>query len=210
VPLPEGLSLPWPKGADLVLQLHLHLTGKPESEQSKIGIFLTDKPPSKTTVDMLLDDRRIDIPPGEKAYRTRDFLFLPVDADVFGLFPHMHWLGREVRVTAKMPDGKEQTLLWINDWNFKWQMYYQYSKPVRLPAGTEVIMDCVHDNSADNPNNPALTPQRVRWGEQTLDEMSDVVVQVIPADKADIPRLRTYIEQRHRAREKTVATSLNR
>ncbi|MEP7015177.1 MAG: ascorbate-dependent monooxygenase [Verrucomicrobiota bacterium] len=192
VPLPEGLSLPWPKGADLVLQLHFHLSGKPESEQSRIGIFLTDHPPSKSSVDVLLEDRRIDIPPGEKAYRSRDSEVLPVAVDVFGLFPHMHWLGKEVKVIARMPGGKKRTLLWINDWDFKWQMYYQYSKPVRLPAGTELIMECVHDNSIDNLNNPSLTPQRVRWGIQTFDEMSDVVVQMIPVNQTDVPRLQAY------------------
>lgn len=208
VPLPEGLSVPWPKGADFVLQLHLHLSGKPESEQSKIGIYLTDQPPSKSTVDLLLEDRRIDIAPGQKAYRTRDYLFLPAEVDIFGLFPHMHWLGKEVKVTAKILGGEEQTLLWINDWNFKWQMYYQNVKPVRLPAGTELLMECVHDNSADNPNNPSLTPQRVVFGEQTFNEMSDVVVQVIPVNKTDIPRVWSYVEQRHRRKEKDFQATL--
>jgi len=200
IPLPEGFSVRWPNGADLVLQLHLHLSGKPESEQSKIGIYLTDQPPSKPTMNVLLENRRIDISPGDRAYHTRDFFFVPADVDLLGLFPHMHWLGKEVKVTAKMPGGEEQTLLWIKDWDFRWQLYYQYSKPVRLPAGTELIMECVHDNSADNPNNPSLTPQRVRWGEQTLNEMSDVVVQMIPVNRAEIPVFRAYFNQRHRQR----------
>ena len=185
VPLPEGFSLPWPKGADLILQLHLSLSGKPESEQSTIGIYLTNQAPTKSMIDVLLEDRRIDIPPGEKAYRTHDALFLPAAADVFGLYPHMHRLGRDVKVTARLPGGEEKILLWINDWNFNWQMYYQDLKPVRLSANTELVMDCVHDNSTDNPNNPSLIPQRVRWGEQTRNEMSDVVIQLIPADEAD-------------------------
>jgi hypothetical protein len=200
VPLPEGFSVRWPKGADLVIQLHLHLSGKREFEQSKIGIYLTDQPPSKSTMDILLEDHRIDIPPGDKAYHTRDFIFVPVDVDVFGLFPHMHWLGKDVKVKARMPGGEEQTLLWINDWNFKWQMYYQFAQPLRLPAGTELIMECVHDNSADNPNNPSTTPQQVRWGEETLNEMSNVVVQLIPLKRADVPKLRDYFDQRHRRR----------
>jgi hypothetical protein len=200
VPLPEGFSVRWPKGADLVLQLHLHLSGKPESEQSKIGIYLTDQPPSKQTMDVLLEDRRIDISPGDKAYHSRDFFFLPVDVDLFGLFPHMHWLGKEVKVKARMPGGNEQTLLWINDWDFNWQLYYQCAKPVRLPAGTEVTMECTHDNSSDNPNNPSAPPQHVQWGEQTLNEMSDVVVQIVPVNKAEIPVLLAYFNRRHRQR----------
>jgi hypothetical protein len=190
VALPEGFSLPWPKGADLVVQLHLSISGKPEAEQSAIGIHLTDKPPSKSMIDLLLETRQIDIPPGEKAYHTRDSLILPAEVDVFGLFPHMHRLGKEIRVTARLPGGEEKVLLWINDWNFNWQTYYQNLHPVRLPANTELVMECVHDNSADNPNNPSLTPQRVRWGEQTRDEMSDVVIQVLPIHESDLAAFR--------------------
>jgi hypothetical protein len=101
----------------------------------------------------------------------------------------MHYLGKEVKVTARLPDGTEKTLLWISDWNFKWQMYYQNVKPVRLPANTELVMECVHDNSVENPNNPSLVPQRVRWGEQTRNEMSDVLVQVIAVSESDSPML---------------------
>lgn len=186
VPLPEGFSLPWPKGADLVVQLHLSLSGKPEKEQSTIGIHLTDQPPSKSMIDVLLETRQIDIPPGEKAYHTRDSLIVPAEVDVFGLFPHMHRLGKEVKVTARLADGSENVLLWIKDWNFNWQTYYQNLNPVRLPPDTELIMECVHDNSADNPNNPVIPPQRVRWGEQTRDEMSDVVVQLLPVNDSDL------------------------
>src|SRR5712691_4707448 len=122
VPLPEGFSLPWPKGTDLILQLHLSLSGKPETEQSTVGIYLTDEPPTNFMVDIFLEDLRIHIPPGEKAYRTRDSMVLPVEVDVFGVYPHMHRLGKEVKVTARVLDGSEKTLLWINDWNFNWQM----------------------------------------------------------------------------------------
>jgi len=201
VPMPDGFSLEWPQNADFVLQLHLHPSGKPESEQSKIGIYLTDQPPARRIVDLFLEDKHIDIPAGEKAYRTRDYLFLPVDVDLFGLFPHMHWLGKEAKVTARLPSGETKTLIWINDWDFKWQMYYQNKQPVHLPAGTEVVMECVHDNSADNPNNPSLPPQRVHYGEQTFDEMSDAVIEVIPANDEDWYEIRSYAAERNLQRQ---------
>ena len=202
VPWPEGLSVPWPKGADLVFQLHLHPSGKPESEQSKIGIYLTDKPPTKRMVDIMLDDRQIHIRPGEKAYHTSDFAFLPVEVDLIGLLPHMHWLGKDIKVKMRMPGAEEQTLIWINDWDFKWQLYYQCKNPIRLPAGTELTMECVHDNSADNPNNPSATLRHVKYGEQTLDEMSVCVAQVIPVNQTDVPKLWNYVGERHRRRPK--------
>ena len=45
--LPAGLALPLSKGSDFVLQLHFHLSGKPEKEQSTIGLYLADKAPEK-------------------------------------------------------------------------------------------------------------------------------------------------------------------
>src|SRR6185312_4069280 len=88
-PLPEGVALPWPKGADFVLQLHLHPSGKPEVEQSTIGFYFTGEAPRRNLNAFLLQDRKIDIPPGEKAFRTRDAKTLNADAEVYGIFPHM-------------------------------------------------------------------------------------------------------------------------
>lgn len=188
-PLPDGFSMPWRKGADLILQLHLHPSGKPETELSTVGLYFTDKPPVRTMLDVVLIDRKIDIPPGEKSYRTRDTLTLPVAAEVHALFPHMHLIGKDVRVTAKLPDGTTKPLLWIDAWDFKWQNYYEYAAPVKLPKGTQLVLECVHDNSAENPANPSTPPRRVTWGEQTNDEMSTAILQVVPQHEADAAAL---------------------
>jgi hypothetical protein len=60
---------------------------------------------------------------------------------------------------------------------------------VKLAAGTRVVMESVHDNSADNIHNPNQPPKRVRWGEQTTDEMSLAFVQVIPVREEDFGKL---------------------
>lgn len=190
VPLSEGLSLPWPKNTDLVLQEHFHAIGKPEKEQSTIGIYLTDQPPSKSIVDVVLEQKSLDISPGEKVYRSHDSLLLPVDVDVMGLFPHMHRLGKEMKLTARLPSGEEKILIWIKDWNFNWQMHYQILHPVRLPALTELMLDAVHDNSAENPNNPSDPPKRVFRGTQTEDEMSLAGIQLMLVNNSDLPRFR--------------------
>lgn len=190
LPLPEGVSMPWKQGADFVMQLHLHPSGKPETEQSTIGIYLTDEPPRRSMVDLLLIDMKINIPPGESAYHTRAQLTLPIDVETVGLFPHMHMIGREFKVTAYPPQGDPFPLLWINDWDFNWQVYYQYAVPMKLTAGTRVVMEAVHDNSADNIHNPNQPPKRVTWGEQTTDEMSLAFLQVMPMREEDFAKLR--------------------
>jgi mono/diheme cytochrome c family protein len=193
--LPEGLSMPWKSGADFVLQLHLHPSGKPEAERSSIGFYFTDVPPQRSTVDLLMIDKKIDIPPGERAYRTRDEFTVPVDVDVLGIFPHMHLIGRDFKVTAHPPQGDSFSLLWINDWDFNWQNFYQYAAPVRLTAGTRVVLEGVHDNSAENFRNPSSPPARVSWGEETTNEMTVAFLQSVLANEDDVTQL-TKLRQR--------------
>ncbi len=56
-------------------------------------------------------------------------------------------------------------------------------------AGTRVVMEAVHDNSADNIHNPNQPPKRVTWGEQTTDEMSLAFLQVMPIREEDFAKL---------------------
>jgi mono/diheme cytochrome c family protein len=188
-PLPEGLSMPWKNGVDLVLQLHLHPSGKPESEQSSLGVFLTDEPPRRSMVDIMMLDKEIDIPPGEAAYRTHDTFSVPVEMEVLALFPHMHMIGRDFRITAIPPAGDPFSLIWINDWDFNWQSLYQCEPPVRLPAGTKVVLEAIHDNSAANIRNPNNPPQRVIFGEQTSNEMTAALIQFVPVNEADLSKM---------------------
>lgn len=189
LPLPEGFSLPWPSGTDLVLQLHLHPSGKPEVEQSAIGLYLTDEPPRRSMIDVLLIEMKIDISPGEKGYKTRDSFTVPADVEALGIFPHMHLIGKEITVTAILPDGTTLPLIRIDDWDFNWQNFYQYAAPVALPKDTRVVLECVHDNSADNPNNPNDPPRRVTGGEQTDNEMSAALLQLVPLRDSELPSL---------------------
>lgn len=195
-PLPDGLSFPWQKGAGLMLQLHLHPSGKPESEQSTVGLYLTDQPPRRSMADLALIARKIDIPAGEKEYRSRDEFTLPIAAQALGLFPHMHLIGKEIKISAQPPTGEPFALLWINDWDFNWQGFYECAAPVKLPAGTKIVLETVHDNSADNFRNPHQPPQRITYGEQTTNEMSAAILQLAPERDDELPKLRETLRGR--------------
>ena len=130
-PLPEDVSFMWPKGADFLLQLHLHPSGKPETEQSTIGFYFTSEQPRLAPLgNMILMDGNIRIPAGEKSCRTRAGQTLNTDAELYGIFPHMHLIGKEVKVTAILPDGSSKSLLQIDQWDFNWQSYYEYATPI--------------------------------------------------------------------------------
>ena len=105
-----------------------------------------------------LVDNNIDIPPGEKAFRTHDRCELPIDMEAVSIFPHMHMIGKDIKVTATFPDGTVQILLWIDDWDFNLQNIYEFAEPVLLPKGTVLSLEGIHDNSAENPRNPKIRP----------------------------------------------------
>jgi mono/diheme cytochrome c family protein len=183
--MPDGLQLILRKDSDLVMQIHYHPTGKPETDQSALGLYFTDKPPTKWVADIPLGSHRIDIPPGERAYKVRDHFTTPVDVEAVGIIPHAHYICKEMDGWAILPDGRKQWLIRIRDWNFNWQEQYRYVTPVKLPADTDLEMEFTYDNSDANPRNPNHPPKRVVWGPDTTDEMAGLHVQVVPEDMDD-------------------------
>jgi hypothetical protein len=138
----------------------------------------------------------IDIPAGEKAYTIKDSFTLPIDVEGLAIGGHAHYICKDMQATATLPDGTKQWLLWIKDWDFSWQDQYQYKKPMPLPKGTRIDVAITYDNSADNPHNPSHPPKRVKWGEQSFDEMGSVTLQVVPARQSEFATLMTALQQK--------------
>ena len=207
VQAPDGFYLVWTPGqaptaplpgqawridgdTDLVVQLHMQPTGKPETVRPSIALYFTDVAPTVPRMTLRIGDRPIDIAPGA-SFTMRDEVTLPVDAELLALFPHLHYLGRTVRVSAKLPaTAAERALLAIDDWDPAWQDKYVLAAPLRLPAGTTLAMALGYDNSAANPRNPHLPPARVQTGERTVDEMGNVTFELRLGNERDKVLLR--------------------
>jgi mono/diheme cytochrome c family protein len=191
-PLPDGVGKFLRKGSDLVLQIHYHPDGKPETDQSLVGVYFTKTPAQKIVGGIAVRSRGLNIPPGERRYHvSAQSDALPVDVQVTGITPHMHYIGKEMKVVAQTPTGQTIPLIWIKDWDFNWQGQYQYQSPVKLAEGSVIKLDAYYDNSSTNPSNPSKPPKRVRWGEQTTDEMCLLGVQVITDNLADLRKVLT-------------------
>jgi hypothetical protein len=175
--------------ADLVLQVHYHLTGKPETDRTRVALYFTDRKPQRRLMDIPLGSNRIDIPPGERNYKVTDHFTLPVDVDAIGIIPHAHYICKSMYGYAVLPDGARRTLIRIPDWNFNWQQQYRYPEPIRLPADTRVEMEFTYDNGAQNPRNPNQPPKRVTWGPGTTDEMAGLHIEVVPVHAGDAEEL---------------------
>jgi tetratricopeptide (TPR) repeat protein len=187
------MALRLDKGTDLVLNVHLQPSGKPETIQPTIGLYFTDQPATKFPMLLQLqNDSTLDIPAGAKHFAVSDELTLPVDVDLLAIYPHAHYLGQDLQATAHLPDGSTKTLIHIPQWNLNWQAVYRYAEPVALPKGTTITMRYVYDNSDDNALNPTHPPERVRGGNRSKDEMAHLWLQVLPRNfdsQASDPRM---------------------
>lgn len=183
---PDGMALRLDKNTDLVLNTHLQPSGKPEHIQPTLGLYFTDKPAMFHPILLQLDnDRLLDIPPGERNFLVSDDFALPVDASVLAIYPHAHYLGKDLLAFASLPDGTKKTLIHISHWDLNWQAVYRYEQPVDLPKGTTISMRFTYDNSADNIRNPNQPPKRVVAGNRASDEMAHLWLQILPSEAAD-------------------------
>jgi len=187
--------------SDLVVQLHMVPSGRPESVQVRIGVFLTDVPPTRIPSMIRLSREDIDIAAGQREYVLEDRYVLPVDVEVRELQPHAHLLARRLEAKAQLPDGTMRSLIRITDWDFRWQDVYRLKEPLRLPAGTTLSLRITYDNSSDNPRNPFTPPRRVRFGESTTDEMGALWLQVLPRSPRDLATLDQDVSRKSAAED---------
>ena len=168
-PAGTGVWLP-PKG-DFVLQVHYYRTGVEERDQTKIGLWFSEHPrPVPLRIGMAIDTE-FRIPPGDKRFEVRARRKIKRSVYLVNVTPHMHLIGRDMKVIARRPNGEEIPLVSIPDWDFNWQTTYRLRDMPLLPAGSSVELVAHFDNSEDNPHNPFDPPRELRFGEGTTDEM---------------------------------------
>jgi thiol-disulfide isomerase/thioredoxin len=191
--LPMDLAYPLPKGSDLVVQIHFHPSGKAEDERTSLGLYFAKERPKKRLMGVQApiafglgtELRTRGIKPGDRDFTIRGEWKAPFDIDVVSIGGHALYLCKTMKAVAVLPDGREEKLFAIDDWDFNWQGRYNYEQPVRLPKGTVVKSTIVYDNSSDNPRNPSNPPVHVRWGEGSTDEMGSIGLAFVAVNEAD-------------------------
>ena len=169
---PKNTGMWLPKGADIILQVHYHLDGKVEKDQSEIGLKFASKPVDKRIRTSLFGNLLISIPKDSKDAEVKEDMYLAAPITIYDVFPHMHVLGHDMRMTATLPNGTKRELSRVDHYDFNWQTRYTYRQPVHLPKGTHLEVVSHYDNSSANLNNPNKPPKPVWWGEQTTNEMA--------------------------------------
>ena len=201
--LPDTVGFKLPANSRVVLQVHYNShNGQPQPDQTSIGIYFAEKTPAKQMYIVPIINDTFTIPPNASNYKV-DAVFplaTPFPMHVWLVAPHMHLLGRTMRVEMKPLGQDAQCLINIDDWDFNWQGMYRYKDPVAVPTATRLSLTAYYDNSSENLRNPSSPPKPVSWGELTTDEMCLAFLGVtfdhenlqagIKADASWIPPLR--------------------
>lgn len=124
------------------------------------------------------------IPAGEKRTFYSEFR-APLNFTVTSVLPHMHLIGTSIKAFGVTPTGDTIHLVDIPEWDFHWQKFYQFERPVAIPAGTMIYGEASYDNTTDNPENPSNPPIDVYRGEGTKDEMMLIYFNVTPYFSGD-------------------------
>jgi hypothetical protein len=171
--MPEGVAMKLPKGARVVMQVHYSVrSGVMEPDLTRVGIRFAKPPIHKALRFVPVINDTFRIPAGNPSYTVQAGIpVVPLGVHVLNVTPHMHLLGKTMRVEARLPSGATPCLVDVPDWDFHWQGTYSYQQPMALPLGSSVSLTATYDNSPDNPENPNSPPKDVIWGESTTDEM---------------------------------------
>jgi hypothetical protein len=168
--LPDGGGYFLPAGSRIRFQLHYTTTGRPERDAPRLGLYLSDTPLRHELKTGAVASFDFAIPPGAADHREVAERTIERDILLYQLSPHMHYRGKSMSIEAHYPGGRSETLLSVPRYEFNWQRRYVLADPLRIPAGTRLVVNASFDNSARNPANPDPTSW-VRYGEQTFEEM---------------------------------------
>ena len=190
-------------GSRLAIQVHYHPDGSSLADSTRIGLHFADELTPKNSIVLAAINTEFVIPAGEEHFEVRAETSLDNIAgnnisaalkatltawgvfplDITAVAPHMHLLGKQIRMDKVSSSGERTPMILIDDWDFDWQSFYTYVEPVPLGLDDRLEVVAIYDNSENNPRNPNSPPQAVGWGDRTTDEMCIVFFQV------DIPNL---------------------
>ena len=157
-------------GSTIVVQMHYTTNGKETSDRTQIGLIFAKEPPKTEMRLGTLVNGTLHIPPGASDYAIAAEMTTTADVTLRRLLPHTHLRGKSWEYRMVYPDGRSEVVLSVPRYDFNWQTYYEFARPLAAPKGSRLEATARYDNSASNKWNPDPTKD-VRWGQQTWDEM---------------------------------------
>lgn len=174
------------KGAT-VKQLHVELFPAPVELACPAGVTgpLCDRKQSlidlaaRTSSTTAFEAAGINVLCGQDAFKPVASLTSRCDKvmnssfNVIAAAPHMHLLGRSLKLTLNPGTSGEKILLNATNYNFDDQSSTILKQPVAVKAGDTIRVECTFDPTLRQkiPQLRPLAPRYVTWGEGSSDEM---------------------------------------
>jgi len=171
---PRGIGNKITAGSNLILQIHYHnTTGDDALDHSSFALHLAqpDETIQKQVRSQLVNQMNINIKAGDPNSRHEAIVVTKEPITIYGSGVHMHYRGKDMGLWMTEPGKEEETVLWVPNYDFNWQLSYEFAEPRSVPAGTIFKMVSHHDNSAVNPFNPDPTKD-IHFGLETSNEMA--------------------------------------
>jgi hypothetical protein len=186
----------------LNFNIHYQTTGNPETDRSMIAFWFQPRPPKyqlfrvpgagETIIangkELMTDasgtkaeGTRVaipPIPPYAENYEVIGVTGYTEPITIYQLQPHAHYRGKDFNYTVVYPDGREETVLSVSKYSHQWQLAYELETPLKLPAGSKLVVTAHYDNSRKNKHNPG--PEKevyFRNQNQSWDEMFSPFIQ---------------------------------
>jgi len=194
---PEGIGglFVSKKSAFLLNTLHYGPSALDTFDFSQIEIYFAAKRPERTVKELHMGTQGITdvlpefIIPAGKVSTFKTTYKISQTMSVLTINPHMHLLGTEIIAFAYSPNKRDTIpLINIPKWDFRWQYFYHYEKPLILPQGYTIEVIATFDNSVNNPHNPNSPPKTLTEAGKnmkTTDEMFQFFVNYMDYQEGD-------------------------
>lgn len=167
---PEGTALRIRAGTVLTYQMHYTAKGHEMHDRTSVGFKFASAAPQEEIRMGAFVNTALVLPSGSKDVAVPAELEPTQNIKIWGLLPHTHLRGTRWKYTLEKPDGTSEVVLDVPRYDFNWQTYYFFAKPLDMPAGSKLKSMAWYDNSATNKSNPDASID-VKWGDQTWEEM---------------------------------------
>lgn len=190
IQFPDGVAKKIKANSNLILYLHYSPSATVQTDQSQINLYFSQKPVKREVKSLILHEQQITNPPflikaNEKPTFYMSLGPLNEDISTISILPHMHFLGKTVKAFAITPDGDLVPFIKIDNWDFNWQMTYQFDTLLRVPKGSVILAEASYDNTEENPLNPFKPPRDTTFGWNTTSEMMEMVIYYVPYQLGD-------------------------
>jgi hypothetical protein len=166
---PKGTAMRLRPGTVLTFQMHYTAHGHEMKDRTMIGFRFAKEMPDEEILASQFTNGSFTIRAG-----TKDSVPAEITATqpvrIWGLLPHTHLRGTRWHYELVKPDSSREVILDVPHYDFKWQTYYLFAKPLEIAPGTKIQSMAWYDNTATNKSNPDPSKD-VKWGDQTWEEM---------------------------------------